>query len=91
MKKTLIVMMMLFAGVGNAHAVDFDFNENVLTQTVLTTVIKTVMGDKKNVEIGGGGVTIGTAGVTGKGKLTKCWTHQVYNANGDVTTKVTCY
>jgi hypothetical protein len=91
MKKLLIAMTMMIATVGNANAFEFDFNEHVMTEMVVTTVIKTVMGDKKQVKIGNGGVIIDTVGVIGKGKMTKCWTSQIYKSDGTVINQVQCH
>jgi len=91
MKKILIAMMMTFAVVGNAQAVEFDFNENVLAEIAVSTVIKTVMGDKKQVKIGNGGIIVDTVGVIGKGKMSKCWTSQIYKSDGTVINQVQCY
>ena len=91
MKKLLIAMMMIVGVTGNAQAFEFDFNENVLTDIAVTTVIKTVMGDKKQVKIGNGGVIIDTVGVIGKGKMTKCWTSQIHKSDGTVINQVQCY
>ena len=84
-------MTMMIATVGNANAFEFDFNENVLTEIAVTTVIKTVMGDKKQVSVGNGGVVIDTVGVIGKNKVTKCWTSQIYKSDGTIVNQVQCY
>jgi len=92
MKKMLIAVMMIVGVTGNAQALEFDINQNVLIQTVLTQVIKNVNGGQgTDIKVGNGGVTIHGAGVAGKGKMTKCWTSQIYSADGSVTTQLQCY
>lgn len=87
MKKILIAVMMMMGATG-AHAVDFETNQDVLERIAIQQVITVVLGGKKNVDIGG--VSVGTAGVLGDGKVRDCWTVPQYHGDGSVTMRMVC-
>jgi len=88
MKKILIAVMMMFVGVTTAHAVDFEPNKKVLERVIVAETVKIVLGGKRDIDFGG--VSVGTAGVIGEGKVRDCWTVPQYHGDGSVTMRMVC-
>jgi len=87
MKKILIAMMMTAAVTGNANAFDFEVTGAVITQQVVTSVLKQIIPQTVN----DGSVILHTGKITSTGQTSKCWTKNVYDSQGNVKVKLVCY
>jgi len=88
MKKLVIALMMVVAGVGNAQAFEFKINESAVAAMIVQSIIKQqVPSTVHESDI----FDIHTDTMITTGKSTECWNKVVYDSKGNARTKVVCY